>query len=56
MGISAHFFSTHYKDQTRAWADGRSFYDPVQLADAGKKDLNTLFFRPSRVGRISLRK
>ena len=56
MGISAHFFSTHYKDRIRAWADGRFFYDPVQLSDAGKKDLNTLFFRPSRVGRISMGK
>jgi penicillin G amidase len=54
MGISAHFFSTHYKDQMRAWEDGRSFYDPVQLADVGKNDLGAMFFRPSRVGRISM--
>ena len=25
MGASAHFFSSHYKDQTRAWLHGRSF-------------------------------
>lgn len=56
MGISAHFFSVHYKDQMRAWAAGRSSYDPVQLADVGKNDLNTMFFRPSRVGRISMGK
>ena len=56
MGISAHFFSTHYKDQMRAWVDGRSFHDPVQLADARKDDLNTMLFRPSRVGRISMGK
>ena len=56
MGISAHFFSTHYKDQMSAWVDGRSFHDPVQLADARKDDLNTVLFRPSRVGRISMGK
>ena len=45
MGASAHFFSAHYKDQTRAWLNGRSFRDPVQTADIRKSGFTTVIFK-----------
>lgn len=29
LGISAHFFSQHYKDQTSAWLNNRAFPEPI---------------------------
>jgi penicillin G amidase len=55
MGASAHFFSAHYKDQTRAWLSGRSFRDPVQTADIRKSGFNTVIFKPVPPGSISLK-
>jgi len=55
MGVSAHFFSKHYKNQTRAWFDGRSFQDPVQFPDARKLDSSAVLFK-HRVGQISMEK
>ncbi len=45
MGSSAHFFSPHYKDQLRPWANGRSFRDPVAQADIRKNGFNAVLFR-----------
>jgi len=55
MGTSAHFFSTHYKDQTRTWMGGRSFRDPVETADIRKSGFNTVLFKPVPSGSISLK-
>lgn len=55
LGSSAHFFSTHYKSQTRAWADGKTFLEPIHVADIRKAGGNSVLFRPSRVGPISQR-
>ncbi len=54
MGISAHFFSGHYKDQMRVWADGRLFQYSVDFADAQKEDSGAVLFRPTRVEQISM--
>jgi penicillin G amidase len=54
MGISAHFFSGHYKDQMRVWADGRLFQYSVHFADAQKEDSSAVLFKPARVGQISM--
>jgi penicillin G amidase len=45
LGSSAHFFSSHYKDQTIAWLKGRSFRDPVHTADIRKDGANTVLFK-----------
>jgi acyl-homoserine lactone acylase PvdQ len=55
MGASAHFFSAHYRDQTRAWLSGRSFRDPVQTADIRKSGFNTVIFKSVPPGSISLK-
>ena len=55
MGVSAHFFSTHYKDQTHAWLNGRSFRDPVQTADIRKSGLNGVLFKSVPTRSISLK-
>jgi acyl-homoserine lactone acylase PvdQ len=55
MGASAHFFSTHYRDQTRTWLSGRSFRDPVQTADIRKSGFNTVIFKSVPSGSISLK-
>jgi penicillin amidase len=44
-GISAHFFSAHYKDQTQAWLNGRSFRDPLVKADIRKSGISSVLFR-----------
>ncbi len=55
MGVSAHFFSTHYKDQTRAWLNGRSFRDPVRTADIQKSGFNAVLFKSVPTRSISLK-
>jgi penicillin G amidase len=52
MGSSAHFFSAHYKDETRAWLDGRFFQEPLQIAEIRKTGGNAIIFRPA-AGSIS---
>jgi penicillin amidase len=47
MGASGHFFSKHYKDQTRAWLDGRSFKEPILRADIRKNGFNAVLFKPA---------
>jgi len=53
MGASAHFFSTHYKDQTTAWAKGLSFKEPVEQSDIAQSGLDTILFNPRREERLS---
>lgn len=54
LGASAHFFSTHYKDQTSAWAHGRSFRDPTQTADIRKSGFDPVLFKAGAGGTISM--
>jgi len=54
LGASAHFFSTHYKDQTSLWLSGRLFSDPIQTADIRKSGFNAVLFK-SVPGTISLK-
>ncbi len=46
MGSSAHFFSAHYKDETRAWLDGRSFQEPLHTTEIRKTGGNAVLFKP----------
>jgi penicillin amidase len=55
MGASAHFFSSHYKDQMNAWAQGRYFRDPIMKADIGRTGMSSVLFRPATRGRVSRR-
>jgi penicillin amidase len=55
MGSSAHFFSGHYKDQTQAWAHGRSFKEPLVTAEIRQTGINTVVFSPSGTNRVSQR-
>jgi penicillin amidase len=55
MGSSAHFFSSHYKDQTAAWSKGRSFRDPIERADIRQMGFNVVIFSPSSPKRASQR-
>jgi penicillin amidase len=55
MGASAHFFSTHYKDQMSAWAQGRYVRDPIVKADIRQTGMSGVLFRPGTHGRISRR-
>lgn len=55
MGVSAHFFSTHYKDQTIAWARGLSFREPVERSEISQSGLDTVLFNPRREERLSQR-
>lgn len=56
MGSSAHFFSTQYKNQTRAWMDGRAFQDVVLLSDVSRDGHNTILFKPQHANSISMSK
>jgi len=55
MGSSAHFFSTHYKDQISAWANGRSFREPVEKSDIRQSGFNAVLFSPTRSEKVSRR-
>ncbi|MBI5250672.1 MAG: penicillin acylase family protein [Desulfomonile tiedjei] len=55
MGSSAHFFSTHYKDQTSAWLMGRPFREPLQIADIRKSGFNPVVFKSKSTGTISMK-
>lgn len=55
LGASAHFFSSHYKDQTTAWAKGRSFRDPTQTADIRKSGFDPVLFKAGTGGTISMK-
>lgn len=55
MGSSAHFFSSHYKDQTGPWSRGRSFKDPVQRSQIQESGLSTVVFKPGRPGAVSMK-
>lgn len=54
MGISAHFFSSHYKDQTGPWLMGKSFRELVQVTDIQKGGFSTVVFRPSVPAAVSM--
>jgi penicillin G amidase len=45
-GSSAHFFSTHYRDQTRAWLRGRAFAEPTDSSEIRKGGLTSTVFKP----------
>ncbi|MEW6532446.1 MAG: penicillin acylase family protein [Thermodesulfobacteriota bacterium] len=54
MGMSAHFFSKHYKDQTRAWLTARTFREPILVTDVRKQGFNPVLFKrgvPQRLSR-----
>jgi len=55
LGSSAHFFSSHYKDQTSAWVGGRSFLEPIHVDDIQKNRANEVLFRPAAPGPVSLK-
>ncbi len=55
MGSSAHFFSTHYKDQTSAWLTGRASREPVQTAEIRKSGFNPVVFKSKPTGAISMK-
>jgi penicillin amidase len=55
LGSSAHFFSSHYKDQTSAWVGGRSFLEPIHVEDIQKNRANEVLFRPAAPGAVSLK-
>lgn len=46
LGTSAHFFSTHYKDQTREWLQGRLLRDTLATADIQKGGCSAVVFKP----------
>jgi hypothetical protein len=56
MGESAHFFSSHYKDQTEAWLIGRPSRNPTQTADIRKEAFSSVLFKSVPTQSISLRK
>jgi penicillin amidase len=56
MGESGQFFSSHYKDQTDAWLNGRASRDPTQAADIRKDAFSSVLFRSVPTATISLRK
>lgn len=45
LGSSSHFFSAHYKDQTTAWLNGRSYADPIHSSDIRKNGFNAVLFK-----------
>jgi penicillin amidase len=55
MGASAHFFSSHYKDQTSAWLNGRFFRDPVQTADIRKNGFSPVLFKARGAGSLTMK-
>lgn len=55
LGSSAHFFSTHYKDQTRAWLGGRSLGDPLAVSDIQKTRSSAILFKPSRQPAVTMK-
>jgi penicillin amidase len=46
LGVSGHFFSPHYKDQTREWLQGRLLRDTFAAGDIQKRGSSTVVFRP----------
>jgi penicillin G amidase len=46
LGSSAHFFSAHYKDETRAWLEGRFFQEPLHTTEIRKTGGNAVLFKP----------
>jgi len=55
LGSSGHFFSTHYKDQTLAWAGGRSFREPIDGNDIRKSGAATVLFKSRPPAAVSKR-
>ncbi len=55
MGVSAHFFSSHYKDHTSAWLHGRSFKDPIQMTDIRKTGFGPVLFKARPSGALSMK-
>jgi len=55
MGSSAHFFSTHYKDQTQAWLKGRAVREPIEPADIKQNAMSAVIFLPVRTEKLSQR-
>ncbi|MFH1112876.1 MAG: penicillin acylase family protein [Pseudomonadota bacterium] len=55
MGVSAHFFSSHYKDLTGVWLQGRSFRDPVETADIRKGGFSQVLFKARPSGALSMK-
>jgi penicillin G amidase len=56
MGESAQFFSTHYKDQTLAWLNGRFSREPLETADIRKGAFSWVLYRPVPTTTVSMRK
>lgn len=55
LGSSGHFFSSNYKNQTRAWAEGKISLEPIDAADMRKAGGSPVLFRPTRASSISQR-
>ncbi len=55
VGSSGHFFSPHYKDRTRSWAEGGSFREPVERADIRQSGFSSVLFKPAKKTEISRR-
>ncbi len=55
MGVSAHFFSSHYKDHTGVWLQGRSFRDPIETADIRKNGFSPVLFKARPAGALSMK-
>ncbi len=53
LGISGHFFSGHYKDQTQAWLSGKLFRDPVEGADIRRSGMTAVKFKMRRVNKTA---
>jgi penicillin G amidase len=54
LGSSAHFFSAQYKNQTRAWVDGRGYRESIRLTEVSADNSNAVFFKPQPTGPLSL--
>jgi penicillin amidase len=54
MGASAHFFSSHYKDQISAWLAGRYFREPTDATDIRKSGFDPVVFKSKSSRALSL--
>ncbi|MFH0823344.1 MAG: penicillin acylase family protein, partial [Pseudomonadota bacterium] len=53
LGISAHFFSKHYKDQTGIWLAGRTLKAPLAAADIRKSGFDAVVFKAAGSGKVA---
>jgi len=54
MGISGHFFSSHYKDQISDWLAGRASKDPITRAEMDKTGFDRVLFRAIPASAVSM--